>query len=73
MEECAEEQEGVIACDFGESRNGGGNQSHPQIYEAQGDRECRRRECRRATISENGLQGDPGPHTVAQISPACSA
>jgi hypothetical protein len=62
MEERNEEQEGVVACDLGEARNGGGSGSRPQIYEAPGERECRCRECRQATISEDGLQGDPGPH-----------
>lgn len=61
-EERNEEQEGVVAGDLGESRNGGDRASRPQIYEAQGDRERRRRECRQATISEDGLEGDSGPH-----------
>jgi hypothetical protein len=61
-EECNEEQEGIVARDLGESRNRGGSGSRPQIYEAQGDRERCRRECRQAAIRENGVQGDPGPH-----------
>jgi hypothetical protein len=57
-----EEQESLVADNLGESGNGGDRASGPQIYEAQGDRECCRRERRQATISENGLEGDPGPH-----------
>jgi hypothetical protein len=34
MEECNEEQEGVGACDLGESRNSGGSGSRQQIDEA---------------------------------------
>ena len=62
MEECNEEQEGVVARDLGESRDRGGSGSRSQIDEAQGDRECCRRECRQAPVRENGGQGDPGPH-----------
>ena len=61
-EELNEEQEGLVASDLGESRNGGDRASRPQIYEAQGDREFRHRECRQAPVSENGFSGDPGPH-----------
>src|SRR5688572_28341473 len=63
MEDLNEEQESLVARDLGEPRNGGGSGSRPQIYEAHGDWECGRRECREASISENGLRGDPGPHT----------
>jgi hypothetical protein len=62
MEECHEEQEGIVARDLGESRNRGGSGSRPQIDEAQGDRERCRRECRQAAVRENGVEGDPGPH-----------
>ena len=62
MEECNEEQEGVVARDLGESRDRGGSGSRPQIDEAQGDRECCRRECRQAAVPENGVQDDPGPY-----------
>jgi hypothetical protein len=55
MEECNEEQEGVVARDLGESRNRGGSGSRQQIYETQGDRECCHRECRQAAVGENGL------------------
>jgi hypothetical protein len=50
MEDCNEEQEGVVARDLGESRKCGGGGSRQQIDEAQGDRECGRRECRPATV-----------------------
>jgi hypothetical protein len=50
MEECNDEQEGVVARDLGESRNRGSSESRQQIDEAQGDRECCRRECRQATV-----------------------
>jgi hypothetical protein len=50
MEECSEEQEGVLARDRGESRNRGGSGRRQQIYEAQGDWACCRRECREAAV-----------------------
>jgi hypothetical protein len=50
MEKGNEEQEGVVARDLSESRNRGGSGSRQQIDEAQGDRECRRRGRRPATV-----------------------